>query len=107
MSTNQVSRKCFAHVRSCSSPSLVNLHFQFLAIMVLLLYLFSIFLLCVNLIELVQICSVLTSWILSVSISRFYVSCCIIKLILGPVNFVTELASAYYVPRLGIIVCAN
>jgi hypothetical protein len=49
----------------------------------------SILLLCVNLVELVQICFVLMSWILSASRSGFYVLCCIIKLILGHVNFIT------------------
>jgi hypothetical protein len=47
----------------------------------------SIILLCVNLVELVQIYSVLMSWILSASRSMFFILCCIIKLILGPVNF--------------------
>jgi hypothetical protein len=49
----------------------------------------SILLLCVNLVELVQICSVLMSWILSASRSGFFVLCYIIKLILSPVNFPT------------------
>jgi hypothetical protein len=49
----------------------------------------SILMLCVNLVELVQICSVLMSLILSVNRSKFFVLCCIIKLILGPVNFST------------------
>jgi hypothetical protein len=49
----------------------------------------SILLLCVNLVELVQICSVLMSWILSASTYGFFVLCCIIKLILGHVNFLT------------------
>jgi hypothetical protein len=49
----------------------------------------SILLLCVDLVELVQICSVLTLWILSASRSGSYVLCYIIKLILGPINFVT------------------
>jgi hypothetical protein len=43
----------------------------------------------VNLVELVQICSVLILCILSASRSGFFVLCCIIKLILGPVNFPT------------------
>jgi hypothetical protein len=47
----------------------------------------SILLLCVNLIELVQICSVLMPWILSVNRFGFFVLCCIVKLTLGPVNF--------------------
>jgi hypothetical protein len=50
----------------------------------------SILLLCVNLVELVQICSVLISWILSASIFRFFVLCCIIKLILDSVDFSTR-----------------
>jgi hypothetical protein len=50
----------------------------------------SILLLCVNLVEIVQICSVLMTWILSVSRSEFFVLCCIIKLILGSVNFPTQ-----------------
>jgi hypothetical protein len=50
----------------------------------------SILLLCVNLVELVQTCYVLTSWILSSSRSSFYVLWCIIKLILSHVNFVTS-----------------
>jgi hypothetical protein len=93
---NQVSGKCFAHVRSCSSPSLVKNTVSRSAcllscddgLMVRSVIDFS-FNLCVNLIELVQICSVLTPWILSASRSEFYVLCCIIKFILGPVNFVT------------------
>jgi hypothetical protein len=56
---------------------------------VLWLDLLSILLLCVNLGELVQICSVLMSWILSASRFGFCVLCCIIKLTLGPVNFLT------------------
>jgi hypothetical protein len=47
----------------------------------------SVFILYVNFVELVQICSVLTSWILSDSRSGFCVLCCIIKLNLGTVNF--------------------
>jgi hypothetical protein len=43
----------------------------------------SILILCVNLVELVKICSVLMSWI------WVFILCCIIKLILGPVNFPT------------------
>jgi hypothetical protein len=57
--------------------------------MVLWLDLLSILILCVNLVELVQICSVLISWILSAGRSEFFVLCCIIKLILGPVIFLT------------------
>jgi hypothetical protein len=49
----------------------------------------SILILCVNLVELVLIYSVLMSWILSAGRSGFFVLCCIIKLILGPVNFLT------------------
>jgi hypothetical protein len=49
----------------------------------------SILLLYVNLVELVQIYSVLMLWILSASISGFFVLCCIIKLTLGSVNFPT------------------
>jgi hypothetical protein len=49
----------------------------------------SILLLCINLVELVQIYSVLMSKILSDSISVFYDLCCIIKLILAPNNFIT------------------
>jgi hypothetical protein len=49
----------------------------------------SILILCVNLVELVLIYSVLMSWILSSGRSGFFVLCCIIKLILGPVNFLT------------------
>jgi hypothetical protein len=45
----------------------------------------SILMLYVNLVELVQICSVLMSLILSDSRPGFFVLCCIIKLILGPV----------------------
>jgi hypothetical protein len=58
----------------------------------------SIIILCVNLVELVQICSGLMSWILSASRSGFFVLCCIIKLILGPVNFPTSVC--YYVESL-------
>jgi hypothetical protein len=43
----------------------------------------------VNLVELIQIYFVLMSRILSTSRSGFFVLCCIIKLILGPVNFPT------------------
>jgi hypothetical protein len=50
--------------------------------MVLWLDPLSILILCVNLVELVQICSVLMSWILSTSKFEFFVLCCIIKLIL-------------------------
>jgi hypothetical protein len=64
----------------------VNLQFQFVAMTVLWLDPFSILILYVNLVELVQICSVLMSWILSVSRSGFFVLCYIIKLILGLVN---------------------
>jgi hypothetical protein len=60
---------------------------------VLWLDLLSILLVCVNLVELVQICSVIMSWILSASRSVFYVLCCIIKLILGPINFPTVISS--------------
>jgi hypothetical protein len=49
----------------------------------------SILILYVNLVDLVQICSVLMLWILYTSKSRFFVLCCIIKLILDPVNFPT------------------
>jgi hypothetical protein len=56
---------------------------------VLWLDLSSILMLCVNLGELVQICSVLMSLILSASRFEFFVLCCIIKLILDPVNFPT------------------
>jgi hypothetical protein len=56
---------------------------------VLWLDLLSILLLCVNLVELVQICSFLMSWILSANRSRFFVLCRIIKLTLGSVNFLT------------------
>jgi hypothetical protein len=52
--------------------------------------LLSILMLCVNLVELVQICSVLMWLILSTSRTGFFVLCCIIKLILDPVNFSTE-----------------
>jgi hypothetical protein len=54
--------------------------------MVLWLDLLSTLLVCVNLVELVQIYSVIMSWILSASRSVFYILCCIIKLILGPVE---------------------
>jgi hypothetical protein len=57
--------------------------------MVLWLDLLSILMLCVNLVELVQICSIIMLLILSASRSGFFVLCCIIKLILGPVNFPT------------------
>jgi hypothetical protein len=67
----------------------VNLQFQFVAMTVFWLDPLSILLLCVNLIELVQICSVLMSWILSVNRFGFFVLCCIVKLTLGPVNFPT------------------
>jgi hypothetical protein len=50
----------------------------------------SIPILYVNLVELVQICSVLMLWILSASRSMFFVLCCIIKLILGTANFPTD-----------------
>jgi hypothetical protein len=50
----------------------------------------SIFILCVNLVELVHICSVLMSWILSTSRSGFFVLYCIIKLMLNHVNFPTN-----------------
>jgi hypothetical protein len=49
----------------------------------------SILLLYVNLVELVQICSILMSLILSASRSRFFVLWCIIKLISSTINFVT------------------
>jgi hypothetical protein len=49
----------------------------------------SIILLYLNLVLLVQICSVLMSWILSASRSGFFVLCSIIKLTLGPINFLT------------------
>jgi hypothetical protein len=65
----------------------VNLRFQFITMTVLWLDPLSILLLCVNLVELVQICSVLMSLLLSASRSRFFVLCRIIKLILGPINF--------------------
>jgi hypothetical protein len=63
--------------------------FSVIAMTVLWLGLLSIFLLCVNLVEIVHICYVLMSWILSVSRSEFYILCCIIKLIFGPINFLT------------------
>jgi hypothetical protein len=77
------------HHHSWKSLS-VNLHFQFIATTVLWLDLLSILLLCVNLVELVQICFVLMSWILSASRSEFYILCCIIKLFLGHINFLTS-----------------
>jgi hypothetical protein len=49
----------------------------------------SILLLYVNFVDLVQICCVILSWILSANTSGFFVLCCIIKLILGPINFPT------------------
>jgi hypothetical protein len=57
--------------------------------MVLWLDLLSILMLCVNLVELVHICSVLITLILSINRFGFFVLCCIIKLILGPINFST------------------
>jgi hypothetical protein len=39
--------------------------------------------------QLVQTCSVVTSWILSIDRSDLYVLCCFIKLILDSGNFVT------------------
>jgi hypothetical protein len=65
-------------------------HFQFIAMTTLWLDPLSILLLCVNLVELVQICSVLMSWILSASRSGFFVLCYIIKLILAPLFFQYE-----------------
>jgi hypothetical protein len=57
--------------------------------MVLWLDLLSILLLYVNFVKLVQICYVLMSWILSANTYGFFILCCIIKLILGPINFPT------------------
>jgi hypothetical protein len=91
---NQVFGKCLAYVRSGSSTKLVEIIVSKSAVSVccddsLWLDPLSILLLCVNLVELVQICSVLMSWILSASRSGFFVLCYIIKLILSPVNFPT------------------
>ena len=94
MAANQVSGKCFAHVRSGSSPLLVEIDVSKSTFSVYCDESFMVrfvvdYFLCVNLVELVQICSVLMSYILSVSRSEFYVLCCIIKLILGSVTFLT------------------
>jgi hypothetical protein len=91
---NQVSRKCFAHVRSSSSSTFVEITVSKSTFSVycddgLMVRSVVDSFLCINLVELVQICSVLMSWILYASRSRFFVLYCIIKLILGPVKFST------------------
>jgi hypothetical protein len=74
------SRKCFMYVRSCSSPTLVEITvsnkstFSFYCDDGLIVRSLSILLLYVNLVELVQKCSVLMSCILSICRSRFYLS---------------------------------
>jgi hypothetical protein len=96
VTTNQVFEKCFVHVLSGSSATLVKITVSKSAfsvycddgLMVKSVVNSSI---CVNLVELVQICSVQMSWILYASRSKFFVLCCIIKLILSPINFPTLL----------------
>jgi hypothetical protein len=80
------------------------MQFQFIAMTVLWLDALLILLLCVNLVELIQICSVLMSWILSVIISKFFVLCCIIKLILGYVNFPLYILFLVFVPFITFVV---
>jgi hypothetical protein len=88
------SGKCFIHVRSDSPSSLVKITiskytFSFIAMTILWLDPLSILSLCINIVALAHICYVIMSWIISVSKSGFYVLCCIIKLILSVVNFLT------------------
>jgi hypothetical protein len=59
------------------------MRFQFILMVVLWLDPLSILILCVNLVELVQICFVLMSWILSVSTSELFVLCLKGKCALG------------------------
>lgn len=92
VSTNQVSGKCFAHVRSDSSPTLVEITVNKSAFSVycdggLMVRSIVDSFLYVNFVELVQICYVLMLYILSASVFEFFVLRCIIKLILDPINF--------------------